>query len=88
MPFATVLLRQVFPVRRVTDTIYYRDPVAYGNGVNGQMIFTMRILILDFRDNANFRVSDELDDVTDMGTVGHLFLYLLHDIKDGCLTVE
>ena len=32
--------------------------------------------------------SDKLDDVTDKITVWHLFLYLLHDIKDGCLTME
>ena len=88
MPFATVLLRQVFPVRRVTDTIYYRDPVAYGNGVNGQMIFTMRILILDFCDDANLGRADELNDMSDMWTVGHLLLYLVHGIKDGCLTME
>ena len=50
--------------------------------------FFVDTLALYFGDDAQLRVTEELDDVADEGTVGHLLLNLVDGIEEGRLAVE
>ena len=54
----------------------------------GIIIVSSFIQFLHLRDDAQLRIAHKLDNVTYLGTVGHLLLNLNHSIEEGGLTVE